>query len=189
MKYLIILLCSCMLFACSITKEAQGQDSVQTGETKTETTDNVYSFGTVEFTNGDKETDYTAWTAFLKEKDQDKATSVRIIYYTVEGDPITVTLTRNKGTYKLKHDASQDEFGTQEVIEQEYRYLYSLYGADIIKDAEKNENIKIEWTMETPTSTFWLLSNEDGKFPNYGETETKPGKLQDPYELLHMPKE
>lgn len=185
MKYLIILVCSCILFACSAPTDSTDKNTKTTSQ-ETIRQEEPYDFGTVEVSNLNEKVDYTAFQNFIKDKETKAPCSVKITNYTIEGDPIYSTVTYKDGIYTLVYDTSKDKFGSQEIYTREFSYLYSIKGTDMMEHYDKENNVKIEWTPEVPNLTFWILSTEDGKYPEYGKTGD-PSPLPDPFNLLHVP--
>ncbi|MFC7062902.1 DUF4362 domain-containing protein [Halobacillus seohaensis] len=53
---------------------------------------------------------------FIKDVDQREKTEVRVIQYTMEGDPIVTDLQFDGEVIKYKHDSTKDQFGSGEVV-------------------------------------------------------------------------
>lgn len=183
-KYLCILTTLLVLLGCEKEKEVGHAPSL---EIATNAFDKQKSF-TLEFKLGQMHTDTSSWDAFLKQCEQGIA-KIDITYYTIEGDPIILTLLYNQNDYTLYHDARQDRYGGKSITSSTYSYIKRMDGADLLTQGYPNNS-----TNDLETYIFWYATNQDSlsasdiveDMLNMNDQESN---IIDPYEILQTKKD
>lgn len=93
-------------------------------------------------------TNYTKLEEVYKTIETGGEASLRIVEYTIEGDPIISLIEYNGDVINYKVDTTRDKFGTPKVIEQKYTKLIKKIEEDYISyyliDKDKSEVLLIK---------------------------------------------
>lgn len=65
------------------------------------------------------------WQQFLKQSQDGKSSSVDLIEFTDEGDAIITSIVYDEEVYHVVMDCTRDVWGKTEIVEYEYKYLYT----------------------------------------------------------------
>lgn len=153
-----ILLCLVVLTSCSPEHPAASSSLPESGNALSVAPDvsaavgsEITDCGAYEWAKGAQSSDETGIRRFLGLCQDRTPARVRIVFYTVEGDPISYDISFDGAVYTCTKDTTADAFGPQEITTRTWNYLIRQEFVCTAYDDGSPRDVRVCWTLSDVT--------------------------------------